>query len=210
MRFALHKRTAYLPENESMLLNQLIEGCPLAFKAIYNFFQPRLQLFIYPFTGHSKDLSNEIIQDVFIKLWMKRKGLSEVKSLECYLQRMARNHLIDYARLHKIKLKHEQAFASSQQSALIIPEEELMLREYHKITQEAIKLLPERRSSVFKLNVMEGHSLDEVSAMTGLSKEVVKKQLFKAKKFILEYLKVKAGIDIPAVAILLLLSVSFP
>jgi len=208
-RLTTHEANNALQGDESLLLNHLAQGCPEAFRSIYDRYQPRLQLFIYPFTAGSKELCNEIIQEVFIKLWVKRREIIIEKSLEFYLLRMARNQLVDHARLRKIKWKHERAFAAAQSSDPILPEEELQLREYLKVAREAVNLLPARRSSVFQLNVLQGYSLDEVSDITGLSKEVVKKQLFKAKRFILKYLHENGGMDIPAAAILVLPGLSF-
>jgi len=166
-----------------------------AFTALYNHYQPRLSLFIAPFTHHSPHLANDIIQDVFVKLWTKRDNLAGIQILEYYLQRMAKNRLLDDIRLRKTKLRHEGSFAGTQTSRQSVTEDQLQLKEYHRLAQEAIRLLPERRRFIFTLSVLEGYSLDEINGMTGLSKEVVKKQLFKAKRFIRERLEKKGGIS---------------
>lgn len=160
-----------------------------AFTALYEYYQPRLSLFIAPFTRHSPSLANEIVQEVFIKLWVKREFLAGIEVLEYYLQRMAKNRLLDDARLRKIKLRHESAFAEMQDGRPSVTEDSLQLKEYHRLAQEAIRLLPERRRYLFTLSVLEGYSLEEIGTITGLSKEVIKKQLFKAKRFIRERLE---------------------
>ena len=165
-----------------------------AFTRLYDHYQPRLSLFLAPFTRHSPSLANDIIQDVFIKLWLKREDLAGIQVLEYYLQRMARNRLLDDARLRKIQVRHEGAFAAAQSDGQPVTEETLQLKEYHRLAQEAIRLLPERRRYLFSLSVLEGYSLEEIGDVTGLPKEVVKKQLFKARRFIREQLEHKGGL----------------
>ena len=186
------------PEHEAILLHRLANGCPASFNAIYEYHQPRLQLYIYRLTARSKHLSDDIIQEVFIRLWLKRKEIRVQQSLGPYLQKMAKNRLIDHLRSAKTNGTHLRTFAASQSAAGSPPEDELQLKEYHKVTGEAVSLLPARRSSIFQLNVMQGYSLDDVSNVTGLSKEVVKKQLFKAKRFILKHLQTTGGMTIPS------------
>ena len=182
--------------NEALLLQQLMLGSMDAFTALYDHYQPRLSLFITPFTHHSPHLANDIIQDVFVKLWTKRQDLAGIQVLEYYLQRMAKNRLLDDVRLRKTKLRHEGSFAATQTAWQSVTQDDLQLKEYHRLAQEAIRLLPERRRYLFTLSILEGYSLDEISVITGLSKEVVKKQLFKAKRFIREQLEKKGGISL--------------
>jgi len=73
----------------------------------------------------------------------------------------------------------------------------LQLKEYHQLAQEAIRQLPERRRYLFTLHVLEGYSLDEIGQITGLSKEVIKKQLFKARHSLRQQLQKKAGFHLP-------------
>ena len=182
-------------KEEALLLGQLSQGSMEAFTKIYDHYQPRLRLFIAPFTHYSPSATNEIIQEVFVKLWIKRTQLTGIAMLEYYLQRMAKNHLFDKARLLQIKKRHEDRFASSQASGHSGIEEALQLKEYHALAQEAIRKLPERRLLLFRLSALEGYSLEEIQVQTGLSKEVIKKQLFKARQFIRQHLEQKGGIQ---------------
>jgi RNA polymerase sigma-70 factor (ECF subfamily) len=184
-------------KDEARLLQELIGGSMDAFTALYDHYQPRLRVFIAPFTHQSPSLTNDIIQEVFIKLWVKRDNLAGVQHLEFYLQRMARNRLLDIARLRKIKLRHETSFAALQVQQQPVTEDTLQLKEYHQLAQDAIRQLPERRRYLFTLHVLEGYSLDEIGQITGLSKEVIKKQLFKARHSLRQQLKKKAGFQLP-------------
>ncbi len=114
--------------------------------------------------------------------------LTGIDKIEYYLQRMARNQLMDFIKLQRIQQKHESRVAT-----MPIAEKEtedfLQLKEYHQMAKEAISKLPERRRYLLHLSMVDGYSLDEIVAKTTLSKAVVKKQLFKANAFLRAYLK---------------------
>lgn len=183
-----------LPYDEKDLLARLKTGEHLAFDAIYYRFEPRLRLFLMPFTGSDKAMLEMILQDVFVKLWMKREELDIIHRLEFYLQRMARNHLLDLLKLRNIRERHEALHAALQQQDGAITERHLQLKEYMSVACEAIALLPERRRIIFTLNTLEGFSIDEVAQQLGLSRDVIKKQLTASKAFVKDYISRKSMI----------------
>lgn len=195
---------AILP-NEVRLLELLAAGDMEAFEALYDHYQPRLRLFIAPFVNFETDRIAEILQEVFIRLWTRRELLVGVEVLEYYLQRMAKNYLLDLVRSQLIRDKHEQRFAAGLSGEAAGTEEGLLLKEYHRLAREAILQMPLRRQDIFRLSALEGYSLDEIGEMTGLSKEIVKKQLFKARRSIREHLCRKGGFSLPLGSRLLLL-----
>lgn len=152
-----------------------------AFDTLYYYYEPRIRLFLYPFTGDDAVMLDTILQDVFIKFWLKREEMEGIALVEFYLQRMAKNRLLDLLRLRDIRERHEAIHAALQPQEGAVTEKQLLFKEYLAAANEAIALLAERRRIIFVLNVLEGFSLDEVAVHLGLSKEVVKKQLAKAK-----------------------------
>ena len=190
--------------NEQELLSRLADGDKSAFDTLYQYYEPRLRLFLYPFTGSDQDTLNSILQDVFLKLWFKRTDLVGIAYLEFYLQRMAKNKLLDTLRLSQIRERHESGYARLQTGADDSTTEQLQLKEYMDIAREGMAQLPERRRLIFTLYVINGLSLDEVAAQVNTSKEVVKKQLQLAKVFLKEYIAQKG--DLPMIVAGLLLA----
>ena len=181
--------------NEQELLSRLADGDKSAFDTLYQYYEPRLRLFLYPFTGPDDDTLNSILQDVFLKLWFKRTDLVGIAFLEFYLQRMAKNKLLDSLRLRQIRGRHESGYARLQAGADDSTSEQIQLKEYLSIAREGMAQLPERRRLIFRLYVIEGLSLDEVAVQVNTSKEVVKKQLQLAKVFLKGYISRKG--DLP-------------
>ena len=175
-----------------------------AFDMIYHKYEPRLRLFLSPFTAGDTHLTDLILQDVFVKLWLKRKELTGIAILEFYLQRMAKNQLLDQLKLRDIREKHTKGYATLQSTSGNSPEEQLQLKEYLSIAREGIEKLPERRRIIFSINVLEGWSIDEIARQLQLSKDVVKKQLQFAKAFVKDYVSTNG--NLPVCLVILLLS----
>jgi len=176
------------PADEQVLVQQLAQGSREAFTQLYKHFQPRLHRYLLPFAEAYGEDADNILQDIFLKVWQKKETLTGVYSFELYLQRMARNRLIDLYRSNKTKTKHELHIAVNN-TGNFSTEDEVEYKEYHRIAQEAIQKMPQRRQEIFKLSTVDDLSMEEIAANTGLSKAVIKKQLFKASSFIRAYIK---------------------
>ena len=146
---------------------------------------------------------DEIVQEVFVRLWMRRKELQHVVSLEAYLKKMARNHLLNIIKAQRIKERHEVQATANQVQSTDEVENDYRFKEYYQLTRKALDLLPERRRYLFQLSTVEGYSLDEIAAKTNLSKTVIKKQLTLTNQFLRRYLQDKGGFRMDAGIILL-------
>lgn len=188
--------------NEKKLLIRLADDDKSAFDALYHYYEPRLRLFLYPFVTDQNTL-NAILQDVFVKLWIKRTDLVGIEFLEYYLQRMAKNRLLDLLRLRRIKEEHEVNYSRQQLKTANVTSDHVQLKEYMAIARKGISLLPERRKLIFSLHVLDGLSLDEVAGELNISKDVVKKQLQHAKNFLKEYVSKKGDLPVTVGAMIL-------
>lgn len=147
-----------------------------------------------------------VIQDVFVKLWLKRQELFSIAVLEFYLQRMAKNRLLDLLKLRDIRDRHKKSYAILQQDSANNTREQLQLKEYLAIAREGMDKMPLRRRIIFSMNVVEGFSIDEIATQMQVSRDVVKKQLQKARAFLKEYIS-KHG-DLPGAICLAILVLS--
>jgi len=181
--------------NEKELLLRLEAGDKTAFDILYYHFEPKLRLFLYPFSNGDTGMVDIIIQDVFVKLWLKRQDLTGIEKLEYYLQRMAKNRLLDILKLRDIRDRHKKLYAAFQPGFANNAREQLQLKEYFNIARQGMEKMPERRRMIFAMNVLEGFSIDEIAKQMEVSRDVVKKQLQKAKAFLKEYMS-KHG-DLP-------------
>jgi len=78
-------------ENEKVLLSNVAAGDENAFEELFKNYYNQLTGFIMRLT-ESEALTQEIVQDVFLKIWINRTALSEIACFKAYLQVVAKNH----------------------------------------------------------------------------------------------------------------------
>ena len=178
-----------LPYDEDALIRALAAGDRLAYTRLYAAHLDSLHQYIFLFTGN-KEIAEEIVQDVFLRIWERRTRLGELNSFRAYLFRAAKNQLINHIRREQVRTR---AFGYLQRQSDNIPNgqdtgHQFDYRQTHALLRKAIGRLPKKRRQVFLLSVEEGLPLDEIAARMGISKNVVKKQLYEGYDFIRSYL----------------------
>lgn len=134
-----------------------------------------------------KYLSNQvavedIVQEIFVKLWEKREQLSIDTSLKSYLFQSAHNSCLNFLKHLEVEKKYSidiNHFASTKIDHDTLVEEELNLRLY-----SSIESLPEKCRLVFKLSRFEGLKQQEIANKLGISVKTVKNHIGKALKII--------------------------
>ncbi len=164
------------------MLLRLAEGDEQAYTHIYCHFQQRLLKFILPFSI-DKTEAEEVVQDTLFKIWIRRETLAGINSLEHYLQRIARNILIDRQRARAVQQKYYGRITGTDRIEAQA-EEDYLLKQYHVIAREAINSLSDRQREIFLLRHSGDLSLAEIAAHTRSSVPAVQKNLTRAVQFI--------------------------
>lgn len=81
------------------LLKQIAAGDEHAFRVLYDHWQPKLSSFIFGITK-SKEITDEIVQDAFLKIWMSRETLAEINNFKAYLFLICKNQSINALKKH--------------------------------------------------------------------------------------------------------------
>ncbi|HEX4849350.1 MAG TPA: sigma-70 family RNA polymerase sigma factor, partial [Puia sp.] len=115
---------AALPD-ETLLVEQLIAGDEKAFGKIYAFYQSRLFLFAFRFTK-SKSQAEEVVQEVFVRLWTKREQIRIEKNFSAYITRVAKNLILDGLKKAAYDSKVQKKIYENMQLIRESPIEELM------------------------------------------------------------------------------------
>jgi RNA polymerase sigma factor (sigma-70 family) len=137
------------------------------------------------------ELSADIVQEVFIKVWSKREELKNIENLDAYCYRMARNLSID-----KTRLKHyntgDLSGAYKMETNNPTPDRLTETNDTMSLVKEWIKELPESQKTVLQLRDFEGLTYKEISDALEIPLNQVKVYLFRARqhlRFNLEKLK---------------------
>ena len=144
-----------------------------AFEELYRTYVFRLFQFAFSFV-RSKELSEEIVNDVFLKLWQQRSRIDQIGNLPVYLYVAVKNTASNYLRKAKVPMPEPVAhhFYLSPD-----PEQLLVTEELKRQIEQSIDRLPPRCKLIFKLVKEDGLSASEVAAILDLSYKTVNAQL---------------------------------
>lgn len=173
--------------DEKFLAQQLMNGNVKAFEQLFNTYRNDLYKFSLSMVC-SKPYAEEIVQEVFLNLWLKRETTNPELSLKSYLFTMTRNKTISFLKkaANNKKLR-EEIFYKSQKS--INPTEYFIREEELKIVKKkALDLLPPRRRLIFEMSRNDGKSYEEIARELGISINTVKNQMSMALETLREFL----------------------
>jgi RNA polymerase sigma-70 factor (family 1) len=178
---------------ETELLLAVSQGDERAFTTLYNHYHQRLGLHIYRITK-SAELAEEVVHDVFLKIWLNRETLADIDNFSVYLYVISKNAALNCLK----RIAREKAVTTDLDLVLDqIPMMETQEEDYRYILiDEAIDRLPPQQRQAYLLARHERLTYAEVALRMGLSKETVKKYLQIATEFICGYIGKKLIISI--------------
>lgn len=165
------------------MLHQLASGDEIAFRQLYDNYWQNIYQVAFMFTK-SVDLAEDMVQDVFMKLWIKREELVKVENLRSYLFIIARNHIFNELRKRTTDVSftnhlHEY-FCETKET----PEQKLLQRESEQIMDRIIEHLPQRQRIIYQLSREEGLSRNEIAGRLGIAPNTVRNHLARALEMI--------------------------
>lgn len=172
--------------DEKELLLLLLNGNEQAFEKIYRLYSSRLYGNLLKLVK-SETEAQEILQDVFLKIWENRQNIDIEKSFRSYLFKIAENKVVDFFRKVARDKKREAELISLATNEYVPVEELLQSDEKTALLQKAIYSLPPQRQQVFRLCKLEGKSYKEVSEQLGISVSTISDHIVKATKSIRDY-----------------------
>ncbi len=172
--------------NESIsdykLVEKLQKGDLEAFDQIFKKYGDRLFGFALKYIK-SKEETEGLVQDVFLKIWENRKNLKKESSLKSYLFTIAYHNMCRFFRKKRIQEKFlgEIEFTESQSVNL---EEQLEYRSTLELLDQLIEKLPEKQKMIFIKSRNEGKSSREIAEEMKLAPGTVDNQISLALKFL--------------------------
>ena len=159
------------------LLHSLRTGNRTAFRAIFDRYQKRVYRFAYSLTK-SDYIAEEIVQEVFIKIWTGRETLKPDLSFEAFLfvitRNLTYNHLRSMANQRSLKEEFWKNIGESNKQT----EDNILLAEYETIVEDILQNIPTQKRNIFILSRQQGKSNQEIANLLGISQKTVKNHLW--------------------------------
>ncbi|PKP19865.1 MAG: RNA polymerase sigma-70 factor [Bacteroidetes bacterium HGW-Bacteroidetes-21] len=177
-----------LENQEKHICERIRQGDQQAFESVFKTYYKYLCAYANQLLT-DRDLSEEIVQDLFFQLWQKRNTFDIQTSLKSYLFRATHNSCLNYFKHLKVRDSYTQHVLNEKQRIEDSYEEMGNLSELQAAITNAVDKLPPERKKVFMMIRYEERKYKEVAEILGISVKTVENQMGKAMQFLREALK---------------------
>ncbi|MGV3687125.1 MAG: RNA polymerase sigma factor [Daejeonella sp.] len=174
-------------EDEKELLIQLRDGSCQALDYFYHQYSLRIYRKVLKMV-RVEVIAEELMQDVFVKIWDRRQGIDPDQSFKSYLYTIAQNLVYDFYRKLAREEKLQGLIKSANSEMYVHVEEEIFLKETNEILNKAINNLPSQQKLVFTLCKLEGKSYEDAGAALGISSSTINGHIVKATRSVKGYI----------------------
>jgi len=161
----------------SILQSQVALGDTRAFRQIFDALFYNLTKFSFSFV-HSKEAATEIVDELFVQLWIKRADIMKINDLRVYLYTATKHASLNYISKKAKQIEVEPyENLQVQMTDLVSPEQIMITKEMLQKIKEAVDTLPPRCKLIFKFVREDGLSYAEVAEILGLSIKTIDAQM---------------------------------
>jgi RNA polymerase sigma-70 factor (ECF subfamily) len=153
----------------------------------------KLYRFAHRLVKNSQE-AEDVVQEVFIRLWMRREQLTEYRSIEAFAMTVTRNLSLD-----KLKRAGANTVELTDRDIVFIentPHHELEINDAYNRIKRLIDRLPDQQRMIIHLRDVEGYPYEEIAEITGLTENNVRVNISRARKWIREIMIKKDSYEI--------------
>ncbi len=176
------------PYNEKELLQQIAEGDEHAFRVIYDLYRPSIYSYTLRLT-ETEQLADDVVQDVFMKVWLYRSRLPAVENFRAWVKTIARNTVLD-----AFKSQARQKTGKSELIDFVPLTAEnadvwLLDKENAEWLHDALNQLTPSQKRVYLMSRQQGMKLPEIAEELDISINTAKKHLVNSLQGLRTYLE---------------------
>jgi RNA polymerase sigma-70 factor (family 1) len=172
---------------ENKLLHLIANGDEKAFGVVFKRYNDLLGSHIFRITN-SHELAQEVVQDIFLKIWLNRTELIHIQNFKAYLYVLSKNHALNCLKrvaMERVIITNLSPKEDLQQDEVAEENEKYLLFD------EAIDQLPPQQRKVYLMSRHERLRYAEIASRLNISTETVKKYLQIASESISSYVRKK-------------------
>ena len=175
-----------LPGDDKNLIRKLISGDVKSFEKIYNRYEKRLYYYILKLTKEEL-IAEELLQDVFLKIWDNRKTINPDLNFQAYIYKIANNKSLDYLRSKARREKLNKTFSQLATTSTNETEIAIIFAQYESLLKDFIQKLSPEKQAIYQMSQQQGKSSEEIAQKLNISPKTVRNNQY----HILKILKMK-------------------
>lgn len=172
-----------LLHTEKELVKKLKEGDSFAFEVLFYKYRNKIKGFALKIVPAQID-PEEIVQEVFVRVWLKKEAIDPEKDFQSYLFSIAKHLVLDHL---KSAVNRKLYFVGEHFQQDLLEEDGLdatVSEETEAKLQKLINEIPERRREIFRLSRFEGLSYKQIAERLNISENTVDSQIRNALAFL--------------------------
>lgn len=154
-------------------------GVKEAFQELFERYGPRIYQFSYSYLKNGED-AEELVQDVFLKIWEKRDSLDDSKNIKSFIFKVAVNAIYDFIRRKNIESAYKDFAEANFEKQPNSTWHQVIFSEMLANLDRLVKQMPPERQKIFRLSREDGLTSEEIARKLNLSKRTVENQLYRA------------------------------
>lgn len=178
---------------EQFLVLRLQKGSEGAFRKLFDRYRHDIYAFSLSILK-SKHQAEEVVQDVFLKVWLNHENLDPRLSFKSYIFTIARNLAFNILAKAANDVKLKERIFYKNQTGCSLTDTRLLEEDYEKLKNRAIDELSPRCKQVFQMSRNDGKSYEQIAKELGISTNTVKNQMSTALASIKEFLSLNGDI----------------
>lgn len=179
-------------ENEKTWLEKLARGSELAFTKIFDHYRTQIYRVALRMLK-STSQAEEVVQEVFLKIWILREDMANIKNFEGYLFIMARNNIYDKFKKLAREKNAVRSLHGEKTKSVDNTDHSIIEEQYSELLQQTLAKLPPRQKQIYHLSRDQGMSYKQIGKQLNISHLTVKKHMAEALGFIRKHLETHLG-----------------
>ena len=165
--------------HEKELLRLVAGGDEQAFSTLFDTYWNNIYS-VALVLSKSTVVAEDVVQEIFLKVWAKRAELTGIERFDNYLFIMARNHI--FSEFRKLKIRQEYILQLQQHftAPFDTPEDQLLFKESAEQIEKAVSQLAPQQQQVYRLSREQGLSHEAIAHELGISVNTVRNHMIRA------------------------------
>lgn len=174
--------------SDQELVRKIKTGAKGAYQELFERYAPRIYNFSLAYLKNKPD-AEELVQDVFMKIWEKRSDLDQTKNIKAFIFKVAVNTIYDFIRKKNIENAFNNFVKSNSNPDRNNTWHEVIFENMKQNLQKLVAQLPKQQQKIFYLSKEKGLTNNEIAKQLNVSKRTVENHLYRAISFLKKHFK---------------------